>query len=154
MSQLQTTRSNVWPSARSSSPLARARLDDANFHEVAEQAYVNIGASEEMEDDLRLIRYIKRQFNAYRETGDLKPGLIFNHIRVFMNVFKPTDVAVKMLIYRNMQYLDLLKPFLVALHVWPERIENIGIGGETIYGSDIPMDDGIVGILRHYRRHQ
>lgn len=143
--------SNVFRS-RLSSPIARARLDDTNFMETARQVYHN--TCDEFEEDIRLLRYIKRQFNFFRETRDIKPGLILNHIRVFLNVFQPEDVAVKLMIFRMMTHLDLLKPFLVSMGKWPDKVENIGIGGETIYGTDIPMNDAIIEVLREYRRKQ
>jgi hypothetical protein len=150
-SQLRTTSSSGWPSRRSNSTLAIEPLDDTNFEEIARRAYRNAARLDEFGDDLKLIRYIKRLLNLYRETGELRCQLILNHLTVFLNVFTPDDIAVKLLVFRMMRQLDLLKPFLVYLQRWPERIDNLGIAHEGIWGSDIPMDAGAVEQLR---RHQ
>ena len=43
---------------------------------------------------------------------------------------------------------EYLKPFLMLLNFWPERIENIGLDDELILDSDISVDQGIVDKLR------
>jgi hypothetical protein len=44
--------------------------------------------------------------------------------------------------------LQYLKPFLVLMGYWPEKVEGIGKKNETIIGSNIPMDPMIVTVLR------
>jgi hypothetical protein len=45
-------------------------------------------------------------------------------------------------------HLPLLKPFLMLLNYWPERIENIGPHSETIRSNDVMMDMRVVEVLR------
>jgi hypothetical protein len=44
----------------------------------------------EFHDDLKRIRYIKRLFRKYKDTGELKERLIINHLVVLYNTFDPT----------------------------------------------------------------
>ena len=125
-----------------------------SFEEIARRAYCNAGRPDEFVDDLKLIRYIKRQLNLYRETRELRVLLVINHLKVFLNVFQPQDAAVRLLVFRMMRQLDLLKPFLVLLNVWPDRVDNLGIGRETVWGSDIPMDGGVEELLRRHQEQQ
>lgn len=127
-------------------------LDDSNFEDIAVRAYVNLGAADEFKNDIKLIRYIKRLLNQYRDTGELRVQLVLNHLTVFYNVFQPADLATRLLIFKTIKQLDLLKPFLLFLQRWPDRIDNIGLSRETIYGSDIPMDAGVVDMLRSYKK--
>lgn len=101
-------------------------------------------STDEFYDDLKRFKYIKRLFNKYLETGELKERLILNHILVLTNVFSP-DVAVKLMFIRLDEYLHLLKPFLVLLNILPERIE---INNSIHHTVDIVMDETIVERLR------
>jgi hypothetical protein len=53
-----------------------------------------------------------------------------------------------MLSFRLYDHLEYLKPFLVYLNYWPERVEPIGIEKQEIIDSDINMDSHIVEVLR------
>ena len=53
-----------------------------------------------------------------------------------------------MLVYKLYDYLEYLKPFLLLLNYWPDRVDGIGMDGEIILDSDIGVDAGIVKILR------
>ena len=50
----------------------------------------------EFEDDLKRIKYVKRLFRKYRQTGEFKERLILNHIIVLANVFS-VEAATNML---------------------------------------------------------
>ena len=121
-------------------------LSEENFLLYAAKYYDNpqCQSTDEFYDDLKRFKYIKRLFNKYLETGELKERLILNHILVSTNVFSP-EVAVKLLFIRLDEYLHLLKPFLVLLNILPERIE---INNDVCHTVDILMDEAIVERLR------
>ena len=121
-------------------------LSEENFLLYAAKYYDNpqCQSTDEFYDDLKRFKYIKRLFNKYLETGELKERLILNHILVLTNVFSP-EVAVKLLFIRLDEYLHLLKPFLVLLNILPERIE---INNDICHTVDIMMDEVIVERLR------
>ena len=121
-------------------------LSEENFLLYAAKYYDNpqCQSTDEFYDDLKRFKYIKRLFNKYLETGELKERLILNHILVLTNVFSP-EVAVKLLFIRLDEYLHLLKPFLVLLNMLLERIE---INNDVRHTVDILMDEAIVERLR------
>ena len=121
-------------------------LSEENFLLYAAKYYDNpqCQSTDEFYDDLKRFKYIKRLFNKYLETGELKERLILNHILVLTNVFSP-EVAVKLLFIRLDEYMHLLKPFLVLLNILPERIE---INNDVCHTVDILMDEAIVERLR------
>ena len=101
---------------------------------------------EEFYDDLKKIKYIKRLFNIYKNTGQLKERLILNHLIVFYNVF-PIHAGTRILFYKiEKVFWPMLKTFLIFLDRMPEKIDSIR--GEVIRTSDIQLDDVIVTRLR------
>jgi|TARA_R110002073_G_scaffold26468_4_gene86708 hypothetical protein len=122
-------------------------LTEDNFLIFAAQHYDNpqCSSTEEFYDDLNKFKYIKRLFNKYNDTGELRERLILNHIVVLINVFSP-PIAVKLLFLRLEGHLHLLKPFLVLLNVLPEVVI---INTSNILTVDIPMDHKIVEALRN-----
>lgn len=121
-------------------------ISEDNFLIYAAKYYDNpqCQSTEEFYDDLKRFKYIKRLFNKYVETGELKERLILNHIMVLTNVFTP-QVAVKLLFIRLDGYFHLLKPFLILLNILPERIVINNVVYLTV---SIPMDEVIVKRLR------
>lgn len=121
-------------------------ISEDNFLIYAAKYYDNpqCQSTEEFYDDLKRFKYIKRLFNKYVETGELKERLILNHIMVLTNVFTP-QVAVKLLFIRLDGYLHLLKPFLVLLNILPDRVVINNVVYLTV---SIPMDEVIVKRLR------
>ena len=101
----------------------------------------------EFDDDVNRIKYIKRLFSKYRDGKTLRERLILNHIIILYNVFD-ARACTRMLCYRLYEYLDYLKPFLVYLNYWPDKVEPIGINKEVILDSDINMDENIIKVLR------
>ena len=77
------------------------RLDDSNFMLYAARAYINPGCVDilEFHEDLNRIKYIKRLFRRYSETGELKERLILNHLIVLYNVFDRV-MLTRMLAYK------------------------------------------------------
>jgi len=122
-------------------------LTDDNFYLFAAKYYDNpqCTETEEFDDDLKRIRYLKRLFRKYKQTGELKDRLILNHLVVLYNVFVPA-AATRMLCLKLSDELDMVKPFLLLLGYWPDKI--ISVNGVTISDSDIPLDSNIIRILR------
>ena len=123
-------------------------LNDDNFLMFAMKEYNDIQCTdiEEFYDDLKKIKYIKRLFNIYKNNGQLKERLIFNHLIVFYNVFS-VQAGTRILFYKiEKDFWPMLKTFLIFLDRMPEKIDSIR--GETIRASDIQLDDGIVTRLR------
>ncbi len=125
------------------------KLTESNVTLYAARCYDNPSCfdTEEFVGDLNRFKYLKRLFNRYEETGDLKERLILNHIIILHNVFG-IPATTRMLFLKMREQAHLVKPFLVLMGVMPDRIENIGNDGETIYSSDITMDQGIIEVLR------
>jgi hypothetical protein len=111
-----------------------------NFGLVAAKFYEDISATDqEFQDDLRRFSLIKRLFNSYLRTGELKERLILNHLIVIFNVFD--RAAVPLLFHELRDYLTLLVPFLVALNRLPEQVNGI-------YTTTIVLDPKVVECLR------
>lgn len=123
-------------------------LTDANFIIYAAKHYDNPQCidTEEFYDDLKRFKYIKRLFNRYELTGELKERLVLNHIVVLYNVFGLA--ATKMLFLKLKGYYHFLKPFLVLLQRMPDSVKGVGEDSVVIYNSDIVMDPKIIEILR------
>jgi len=122
-------------------------LTDENFQLFAMKSYENPQCTDllEFHDDLKRIRYIKRLFKKYRETGDLKERLILNHFLVLYNMFEARGMT-RILFLKLEEHLDYLKPFLMFLNYYP--VELGLIKGERVLDNEIPLDDGIIKILR------
>lgn len=125
------------------------KIDESNFLLFAAKSYDNPQCFDTIEfyEDLARFKYLKRLFNRYEETGELKERLIINHLIILYNVFGP--VATRLLFFKLNGHLHLLKPFIILLGQCPEVVYGIGIENKTIHTSDIPMDDKIVQILRN-----
>ena len=123
-------------------------LTELNFELYAAKFYDNPNCLdvEDFNDDLNRISYIKRLFKRYRNTGEIKERLVLNHLTVLYNVFYH-EACTRMLVLRLNEYVDILKPFLMYLNYWPEKI--IGIE-DQILSSDVVLDIGIIAKLRKY----
>ena len=124
------------------------KIDESNVLLYAARFYENPNCFDTVEfyDDLKRLSYIKRLFNKYRESGDIKERLVLNHLIILYNVFG--TFATKMLFLKLPEYLDILIPFLVHIGKCPTVVSNIGIDGRTIYTSDINMNQEVVELLR------
>jgi hypothetical protein len=125
------------------------KIDETNFLLFAAKHYDNPQCFDTLEfyEDLSRFKYIKRLFNRYQESGDLKERLIINHLIILYNVFG--IATTKMLFFKLDGQLHLLKPFIVLMGQLPDVVRGIGIENKTIISSDIPMDEKIVQILRN-----
>lgn len=112
-----------------------------NFGLVAAKYYDDIGATDqEFQEDLRRFSLIKRLFNVYIRTAELKERLILNHLIVVFNVFD--KAAVPLLFYELRDYKSILVPFLVALDRLPAKVGDL-------HTSTIPLDSKVVECLRN-----
>jgi hypothetical protein len=124
------------------------KLDESNFMLYAAKHYDNPQCFDTLEfyEDLSRFKYIKRLFNRYEESGELKERLILNHLIILYNVFGPA--TTKMLFFKLNGHLHLLKPFILLLGFLPDKVTGVGVENKTIISSDIHMDENIVKLLR------
>ena len=125
-------------------------LDEGNFVLFAAKYYESAKCADqlEFEEDLERIKYIKKLLRKYKVTGELRERLILNHLIILYNVFYH-KACTRMLCFKLYEYLDCVKPFLVYLNYWPEKVEAIGFNKEIIVDSDISMDVNVINILRN-----
>lgn len=124
-------------------------LTESNFQLFAMKYYANPHCTDMLEfhEDLKRIRYVKRLFRKYKETGELKERLILNHMMVLYNTFDGRAMT-RMLILKLQEYLDCLKPFLILLSYWEDPVKMGRIEGKIYKDSEIPLDTGIVNVIR------
>lgn len=121
-------------------------LTEANFLIFAAKHYDNIFYDTvEFQEDLKRFAYIKRLFNQYKKTGEIKERLILNHLVVIYNMW-PIG-ATPMLFLKLKGYEDILKTFLQYMERMPDSISGIGLGQRNINSSDIAIDHKIYEIL-------
>lgn len=122
-------------------------LTESNFQLFAMKYYANPHCTDMLEfhDDLKRIRYIKRLFKKYKETGEMKERLIINHLMVLYNTFE-SRAMTRMLVLKLDEYLDCLKPFLILLNYWTTDLGRVK--GKTVVDSEIGLDQNLVQILR------
>lgn len=126
----------------------REFLTNDNFEEYASGCYLHeIIDEHEFWEDLDRIKYIKRLFNRYTQTGDIKINLIVNHLIVMFNVFEPTHLQ-RMLFFKFEGYHSYLKPFLIFLQRLPKQVNQYSEKQPTLFMSDIIEDPSIVEELR------
>ena len=122
----------------------KQHLNDDNIIYFAMKNYSNSSCKnvEEFQEDFNRIKYVKRLFNRYEQSGVLRERLILNHIITIYNVFG-VEASSRMLFNRldEKQY-SMLKTFLVYLNYCPEqKFDNIDI-------VSIPLDATIIKKLR------
>ena len=123
-------------------------LNDKNYTMFAMKYYDNRQCTsvEEFQEDLNKIKYVKRLFNRFLETGELRTNLILNHLIVIYNVFE-NEPATRMLFFRvEKKFYSILKPFLIFLNRLPETVR--GIEGIDIHTSHIPLNETTIKELR------
>lgn len=122
-------------------------VTEQTFIRYAARNYININCDDvsEFKDDIQRFKYLKRLFNKFQEVGELKERLILNHIIILYNVFD-TVANTRMLFIKLKGFEHILKPFLVFLRFMPEQIT--GVDGQTIYSSQIEMNEKVINRLR------
>lgn len=88
---------------------------------------------------------LKSCLNDIKIHGEIKPRLVLNHLTVLYNVFNPPMACTIMLTFKLEEYLEYLKPFLLQLSYWPERIE---LNGKIIIGNEVNQDEVISKLLQ------
>jgi len=123
-------------------------LNDDNFVIYAAHFYNNrtCATKKEFDDDLNRIKFIIKMFKRYEKDRVINERLVLNHLILLYNVFE-RDACTKMLVYKMEPYMSYLKPFLVFLNFWPERLTYTD-GTTLLNGTDIVMDDEIIRKLR------
>jgi len=101
---------------------------------------------EEFYTDLNRIKYIKKLFTRYEQTGELRERLILNHIIVLNNVFGPQHTP-RILFLKLRDQFVLVKPFLILLNILPDCFVNVG-GPFIHYTDDYALDKEITERLR------
>lgn len=71
--------------------------------------------SEEFFEDMKRFKYVKRLLNRYNQTGELSERLILNHLIVIFNVFGYEAGLDILELKLEVDYWDVLKPFLIFL---------------------------------------
>jgi len=124
-------------------------LNTQNYVMYAMRNYDNpqcVGMSE-FTEDLHRIKYLKRLFRRFLDTGELKERLILNHLITFYNVFG-IEAATRLIFYRmNEEYYPLVKTFLVFLNLFPEGVEAEAEIKEADLIS-ISLNENIISTLR------
>ena len=122
-------------------------LTEDNFQLFAMRSYTNPHCTDllEFQDDLKRIRYVKRLFKKYEETGELRERLVLNHLIVIYNMFESRS-ATRMLFLKLEGYYEYLKPFLIFLGYWPTEMGLVS--GERIVDANISLDATVVSKLR------
>ena len=125
------------------------KLDESNALLYAAKHYDNPQCYDTIEfyDDLKRFQYLKRLFNRYKETGELKERLVINHIIILYNVFGSLP-CTRLLFLKLGEHSDVLKPILELLGQMPEKVENIGLYNTTYYTDNIISDKHIEKILK------
>ena len=128
--------------------MSKEKLDVSNFLLYAAKHYDNPQCfdTKEFYDDLKRFRYLKRLFNRYKETGEMKERLVINHLQILYNLFG-IEPTTRMLFLMLKKHYSCLKPFLILFNTMPDVVYNID--GQDIYSSDIPIDINVVRILRN-----
>ncbi len=121
-----------------------------NFFLYAAQNYNNphCRGVEDFNEDLNHIKYIKRLFNRFEKTGELRVNLIVNHFVLLYNVFD-NEAMTKMMFHKIPEsQWSILKTFLVFLNRLPETLSGILADGKIINTVNIPLNQKIVKHLR------
>ena len=112
-------------------------LTNSNFTLYAMKFYDNPQclSEDDFYNDIKILKYLKRLFNRYNLSGELKTRLILNHLIMFTNVFPP-QVASRILFLKiPREHWSVLKTFLDYLNFMPDYLEKIN--GEFIYNKSI-----------------
>lgn len=121
-------------------------LTEQNFDIFAARHYDNVFYDTiEFQLDLKRFAYIKRLFNLYLKTGELKDRLIINHLVIIYNLW--SSAATPMLFVKLRGYESILKTFLVFMERMPERILGVGLEKRDIFNEDIDIDYNIMKVL-------
>lgn len=97
----------------------------------------------EFEEDMKRFQYLRKLFQRYKQTGELKERLILNHLIILYNVFGLS--ATDMLFFKLEGFHDTLKPFISYLNYLQPFVRY---DGRIIYADRIEVDANIEKILK------
>lgn len=125
------------------------KLDESNFLLFAAKHYDNTQCFDTIEfyEDLNRFKYVKRLLNKFKETGDLKDRLIFNHLTVLFNVFG-AHACFRMLFLKLEGFHSEILPFLDVMGGAPELIEKIGLEGKDVFPQDLQRSKKVIETLK------
>ena len=120
-------------------------LTNENYIMYAMKNYTNPACSgiEEFYEDLNRLKYLKKLFQTYINTGIIKERLVLNHIIILQNVLG-IECSCRILFFKLPHSMHpALKTFLIFLNSLPkEQIPEADL-------ANISMDDNIIEILRN-----
>src|SRR5210317_87777 len=94
----------------------------------AQQNYDNptLQTEEELYEDLKRFKYLKRLLRKYLYTDELNIRLVVNHIIVLQNVFG-VEAAVTLLLYKlDVKYWSIIKSVLNYLnYLYPHELNTV-----------------------------
>ena len=117
-------------------------LNDDNYMMVCMKVYDNPQCKgiEEFHEDLDRVKYLKRLFKKYLNSGVLRERLILNHLIILHNVLGP--ISTRLLFFKlEKEIHPPLKTFLIYLNYLPETLPEVDI-------VTIPVDQTIANTLR------
>jgi len=117
-------------------------LDNDNYMMVCMKVYDNPQCKgiEEFHEDLDRVKYLKRLFKKYLNSGVLRERLILNHLIILHNVLGP--ISVRLLFFKlEKEIHSPLKTFLIYLNYLPETLPEVDL-------VEIPVDTEIANTLR------
>ena len=122
-------------------------INNDNFFLYAAKNYDNPSCTglDDFYEDLNHIKYIKRLFNRYENKGELKDGLITNHLLTLYNIFGNSTTTI-LFFKLEESYWSLLKTFLVGLNRLPDVVHGLEQG--EINTVDIPLNQEVIKRLR------
>ena len=75
----------------------------------------------EVNDDMIRVKYVKRLFHKYKESGILKERLLLNHIIILNNLFGAEASSTLLFFKTERQHWPTLRSFLEFLNIMPEQ---------------------------------
>jgi hypothetical protein len=100
--------------------------------------------------DIKRLKYIKKAFTIFKQTGRIKVRLVLNHFIVLNNVF--TSYAIPRMFFLKMEeHKDCFVPFLMLLNIMPDKIMDIKKRNCVILTNEIALNPEIVAYLRDIR---
>lgn len=95
---------------------------------------------EEFHEDLDRVKYLKRLFKKYLNSGILRERLILNHLIILHNVLGP--ISTRLLFFKlEKEIHPSLKTFMIYLNYLPETLPEVDL-------VTIPVDQTIANTLR------
>lgn len=94
----------------------------------------------EFEEDLKRFFYLKKLFQKYKQTGELRERLILNHLITLYNIF---GLATTDMLFMKLEgFHESLKPFVEYLNYLPLfiRYDKIQINTEQIQSDELVLE--------------